>query len=235
MAGGFLGETGPQLHLCDACAGRNRCGHDSGGLADVMQSAPSTNWAKMDKGETGLLLHFALINRRDGLSRTGQGAAGSFSWKDLEGRKLIADHGSQPLAMLLACSPLQRRRLEKDRCHQCRYAGADDRGFSNRGGRFHSPSGPGSAAPRTGWCGWIAVSVGESMPPNAFSSVCASREFIGSAEYRAFVAAFAEAKARVCASTADEIAATQSSFFPGVDERVLASACHCALSAHGEL
>jgi len=34
------------------------------GKVDVVQSAPSASWARMDKGEAGLPLHFALINQR---------------------------------------------------------------------------------------------------------------------------------------------------------------------------
>ena len=45
---------------------------DQGGRADVVHTAPSTNWAKMDLGETGFPLHFVVINRRDGF-REGKG------------------------------------------------------------------------------------------------------------------------------------------------------------------
>jgi NitT/TauT family transport system substrate-binding protein len=72
--------------------------------------------------------------------------------------------------------------------------------------------------------GWTAVSVGESMPPNAFSSLCASREFIGSPAFRAFVNAFAEAKAWVGATPAEEIAARESAHFPGISRAALTSA-----------
>ncbi len=224
MAGGFLEKQGLSYTYATLAPGETAAGMIREGRADVMQSAPSTNWAKMDKGETGFPLHFALINRRDGFFLTGQGAAGSFSWKDLEGRRLIADHGSQPLAMLRYAAHYNGVDWKKIDVIN---AGTPEQmiaAFRTGAGDFIHLQAPAPQLLEQDGVGWIAVSVGESMPPNAFSSVCASREFIGSAEYRAFVAAFAEAKAWVCASTADEIAATQSSFFPGVDERVLASA-----------
>src|SRR5580700_8831652 len=100
MAAGFLEKHGLEHTYATLAPGETAAGMIRQGRADVVQSAPSTNWAKMDRGETGFPLHFALINRRDGFFLTGQGKPDAFTWKDLEGKKLIADHGSQPLAML---------------------------------------------------------------------------------------------------------------------------------------
>jgi NitT/TauT family transport system substrate-binding protein len=72
--------------------------------------------------------------------------------------------------------------------------------------------------------GWTAASVGASMPPNAFSSLCASREFIAGPIFRTFATAFSEAKEWVRNTSAEEIAAKEASFFPGIDEAVLTSA-----------
>ena len=65
-----------------------------------MQSAVSSNWKPMERGESPLPVHFALINRRDGFFLAARSRAASFAWKDLEGKTLLADHGGQPLAML---------------------------------------------------------------------------------------------------------------------------------------
>src|ERR1700722_4726598 len=101
MAAGFLEEHSLEYSYDVLAAGETAAGMIRDGRADVVQSAPSTNWAKMDKGETGFPLHFALINQRDGFFLVGRDLIGeSFNWKDLEGKTLLADHGSQPLAML---------------------------------------------------------------------------------------------------------------------------------------
>jgi NitT/TauT family transport system substrate-binding protein len=224
MAGGFLKKQGLSYTYATLAPGETAAGMIREGRADVMQSAPSTNWAKMDKGETGFPLHFALINRRDGFFLTGQGTARSFTWKDLEGRTLIADHGSQPLAMLryaIHYNGVDWKKIEVIDAGTPEQMTAK---FRAGAGDFIHLQAPAPQLLEKEGAGWIAVSVGESMPPNAFSSLCASREFIDSAEYRAFVAAFAEAKAWVCAAPAEEIAATQASFFPGIDEAVLARA-----------
>lgn len=224
MAGGFLEKHGLSYTYATLAPGETAAGMIREGRADVMQSAPSTNWAKMDKGETGFPLHFALINRRDGFFLTGQGAAGSFTWKDLEGSKLIADHGSQPLAMLRYAAHYNGVDWEKIDVVNAGTPEQMTAAFREGKADFIHLQAPAPQLLEQEGVGWIAVSVGESMPPNAFSSLCASREFIGSVEYRAFAAAFADAKAWVCASSAKEIAVTQASFFPGIDERVLADA-----------
>ncbi len=223
MAGGFLEKQGLTYTYATLAPGETAAGMIKSGRADVMQSAPSTNWAKMDQGETGFPLHFALINRRDGFFLTGQGSAAAFSWKDLEGRRLLADHGSQPLAMLKYAAHYNSVDWTKIDVINAGTPEQMAAAFRTGAADFIHMQAPAPQLLEQDGAGWIAVSVGESMPPNAFSSLCASRDFIGSAEYRAFVAAFAEAKAWVSVSPAEEIAATQSSFFPGIDEQVLAS------------
>src|SRR5579862_2666600 len=88
MAGGFLDEHGLAYTYDTLKPGETAADMIRSGKTDIMQSAPSTNWAKMDKGETGFPLHFALINQRDGffLFRKTE----KFHWKDLEGRTLLA-------------------------------------------------------------------------------------------------------------------------------------------------
>ncbi len=229
MAGGFLERQGVSYTYATLAPGETAAGIIREGRADVMQSAPSTNWARMDQGETGFPLHFALINRRDGFFLTGQGPnsqgkAGPFTWKDLEGKRLLADHGSQPLAMLKYAAHYNG--VDWDRIDVINAGTPEQMTAAFRSGEadFIHLQAPAPQLLEHEGAGWIAVSVGESMPENAFSSLCASREFIGSTEYRAFVTAFAEAKAWVAASPPEKVAATQSSFFPGINERVLAAA-----------
>ena len=45
-------------------------------------------------------MHFALINQRDGFFLAGRRPSPDFAWQKLEGAGVLADHGSQPLAML---------------------------------------------------------------------------------------------------------------------------------------
>lgn len=224
MAAGFLEKHGLEYTYGVLAPGETAAGMIREGRTDIMQSAPSTNWAKMEKGETGFPMHFALINRRDGFFLTGRDRNAAFAWKDLEGRTLIADHGSQPLAMLK---------------YAVRYNGAEWSKISvvnegtpermiaafreGKGDVIHLQA-PAPQLLEEAGVGAIAVSVGASMPPNAFSSLCAAKEFIAGEACRVFINAFAEAKAWVNATPAEEIAAKEAPHFPGVSQAVLTSA-----------
>src|ERR1700733_10642447 len=89
MAAGFLEKHGLEYSYGVLSPGETAAGMIRNDQADVVQTAPSTNWAKMEKGETGFPLHFALINRRDGFFLVGRDQKPSFNWKDLEGKTLI--------------------------------------------------------------------------------------------------------------------------------------------------
>jgi NitT/TauT family transport system substrate-binding protein len=220
MAGGFLEKYGLEFTYAVLAPGETAAGMIRDGKTDVMQSAPSTNWAKMDKGETGFPLHFALINQRDGFFLFGHRLTeDTFNWKDLEGGTLLADHGSQPLAMLR---------------YAIHYNGVDWGNIDvvNAG----SPAEM-TAAFRAGKGDFVhlqapvpelqdqtVASVGASMPPNAFSTLCASREFIVSERCRIFSHAFSKAKEWVRQTSAEEIAAKEAPYFPGIAESALAAA-----------
>ena len=62
------------------------------------------------------------------------------------------------------------------------------------------------------------------MPPNAFSTFCASREFITGETCRTFAKAFSEAKEWIGKTSAEEIAAKEVSYFPGIGESALTAA-----------
>ncbi len=224
MAGGFLKKHGLEYTYAVLAPGETAAGTIREGKADVVQTAPSTNWARMEKGETGFPLHFALINRRDGFFLVARQRGEPFRWKNLEGRTLLADHGSQPLAMLR---------------YAVHYNGAAWRGIDvvNAGtpermveafragqGDFIHLQAPAPQLLEEDGIGWTAVSVGASMPANAFSTLCASREFLAADACRAFAEAFAEAKEWVRTAPAAEIAATEAPSFPGIASAPLEAA-----------
>jgi NitT/TauT family transport system substrate-binding protein len=217
MAAGFLEKHGVEYTYNTLPPGETAAGMIRSGKTDIMQSAPSTNWAKMDKGETGFPLHFALINRRDGFflfRRTPD-----FNWRDLEGKKLLADHGNQPLAMLKYAVKYNGVDWQKITVLNAGAASGMVSAFRAGEGDFVHLQ-----APVLDLNNFPRTSVGASMPPNAFSSLCASREFIAGDACKAFAKAFAEAKAWVQKTAPEEIAAKQASFFPGLDRAFLASA-----------
>lgn len=196
MAAGFLDRHGIDFTYGVLPPGETSASMIAGRRTDIMQSAPSTNWARMEKGETGFPLNFALINRRDGFFLV----PGSLAWKDLAGKRILADHGSQPLTMLRYA--LKYNGVDPERVELVKSGDADYI-------HMQAPEKPG-------------ISLGAATPPNAFSSLCAAREFIGTDVCRAFTKAFAEAKDWVRQTGAGEIAATEASHFPNIPTPALA-------------
>ncbi len=200
MAAGFLERHGLEFTYGVLAPGETAAGMIRNRKTDVMQSAPSTNWAKMDKGETGFPLHFALINQRDGFFLFGREKG--FNWKDLEGKTLLADHGSQPLAMLRYAVHYNSVDWGKITVVNAGSPAEMRAAFRARKGDFVHLQ-----APVPELQDQTVTSVGASMPPNAFSTLCASREFIGGETCRTFAQAFAEAKEWIRRTSAEEIAA----------------------------
>src|SRR5580658_11347226 len=174
MAAGFLDQHRLEYTYGVLAAGETAAGMIRDGRADVVQSAPSTNWTKMEKGETGFPPHFALINQRDGFFLVSRRKHAGFNWRDMEGRTLIADHGSQPLAMLRYA--IHYNSVDWDRI-EIVDAGSPEQmitAFRAGQGYFVHLQAPGPQLLEEERTGWTAVSVGASMPPNAFSTLCAS-------------------------------------------------------------
>jgi NitT/TauT family transport system substrate-binding protein len=72
--------------------------------------------------------------------------------------------------------------------------------------------------------GMVIASVGASMPPVAFSSLCCAREYQKTPQYREFLRVYRQAREWVRTAPAEEVAATESSFFPGISPELLTDA-----------
>ena len=101
VAAGFLADEGLDAAYRGVLPkGRAAAEMLRAGEADVVQAAVSSSWSAMERGEANLPVHFAQINQRDGFFLASRHPEPGFTWKDLEGRTLLADHGGQPLYML---------------------------------------------------------------------------------------------------------------------------------------
>src|SRR5215471_7868994 len=106
ISAGFLKDEGLEPVYFVKPKERNLYEMFGRGEVDIMQAAVSTSWDPLSKGLTDIPRHFAQINQRDGFFIIGRESK-SFSWADLEGAELIADHSQQPLAMLRYALHLQ--------------------------------------------------------------------------------------------------------------------------------
>jgi NitT/TauT family transport system substrate-binding protein len=106
-------------------------------------------------------------------------------------------------------------------------AGAPDRmlaAFRSGSGDYVHLQGPATQQLEHDGQGCVVASVGEAMPPVAFGSLCASRDFVASDTCRAFLRAFRRAKGWAHEAPPEEIADGLASFFPGIHTVALAQA-----------
>lgn len=221
LAGNYLREEGlepsydvvtPALTVADGIRD---------GTVQVAQSAPATNFGFIERGETPPHMHFAQINERDGFFLVGRRPEPDFSWTDLIGKTVVADHFLQPLAMFRYA--LHRQGIDAGRITLIDAGDVEaiDRAFREGQGNYVHLQGPAAQQMEKDRVGHVVAAVGQAIGPVAFSSLCASREWLATDMARAFLRAYRQARQRVIESPAAEIAAMESSFFPTIDREVL--------------
>jgi NitT/TauT family transport system substrate-binding protein len=224
MAGGFLQQEGLEADYAVLQPGQRSREMLARGAVDVMQSAVGSNWGPMEQGETDLPVHFAQINRRDGFFLAARRPDPDFDWTKLEGATLLADHGQQPLLMLRYAAHVQGVDWSKVRLIDAGSVEEMDRAFRGGQGDYIHQQGPAPQQLESDGAGFVVASVGEAMPPVAFSSLLATREFLESSNAPAFLRAYRRSRQWAQQAAPEEIAAREASFFPGIDTRVLAAA-----------
>jgi NitT/TauT family transport system substrate-binding protein len=223
ISGGFLKDEGLDATYFPKPPQRNLYEMFRKGEIQVMQAAVSTSWDPLSKGIRDIPVHFAQINQRDGFFITRRRDAGPFEWKHLEGARLIADHAQQPFAMLKY--GLHQKGLDLNRV-QFIDAGAPDameKAFREGQGDFVHLQGPVPQQLERDGAGKVVAAVGDAVPPVAFSSLMATREFLRTPEADAFKRAYLRALRFVIQSPAREIAETETSFFPGISVEAIAA------------
>lgn len=223
LSGGFLAGEGLEASYATLKPGQRSRTLLGSGEVDVMQSAVGSNWGPMESGLVDLPVHFAQINRRDGFFLAGREPDPDFSWKKLEGRSLIADHGGQPMLMLRYAAHRQGVDWSKIDVVDAGDPAAMDRASREGRGDYVHQQGPAPQQLAHDGVGHVVASVGAAMPAVAFSSLCAMPAFVESERGRAFTRAFRKAREWVRSAPPAEVAATEASYFPDIDESVLAT------------
>ena len=244
IAGGFLARRGIKADYDILAPGQRSSELIRDGAVDVMQSAVSSNWKPMERGESPLPLHFAQINQRDGfflVARERDGthgtatglepdaapepavarepnaarAPGAFDWRQLAGQTVLADHAAQPLVMLRYAARLNGVEwAQVDAVDAGSPAEMVSAFREGRGAYVHLQS-PAAHQLQCEGAGYVVASVGASMPPVAFSSLCCSREFARNENFLWFLEAYSEAREWVRTTPAAEVARTEANFFMG--------------------
>ncbi len=221
ISGGFLADEGLEPTHSIAPPGASAIEALLDGSAHVVQSALSQGLSTLEKGETPATVHFAQINEMDGFFLTGREPDPDFTWDKLNGKKVLVDHGGQPLAMF------------KYACHKAGtdYGGIDavdagngaemDAAFRDGEGDYIHQQGPAPQQLEHDGAGHVVASVGEPIGPCGFSSLAATPAWLETGMAQAFMCAYRKTRAYINEAPAADIAAAEASFFPDIDQGVL--------------
>jgi len=222
VAGGFLKEEGLRPRHSIAPPGRSAIEGLVNGTVHVCQSAPSQGFGPLEKGQAPPAVHFAQINEKDGFFLTARAADPAFDWARLEGKQVLVDHGGQPLAMFkYAC---HRRGLDFASIGALDVPSDQmDRAFRKGEGDYIHQQGPAPQQLEHDGVGHVVASVGEAIGPCAFSSLAATRQWLGTDAAKRFMRAYRKARAWLIATPAVVVAEAEGPFFPDIDRGVLTS------------
>jgi NitT/TauT family transport system substrate-binding protein len=222
IAGGFLTEEGLTPRHSVAPAGKSAIEGVVAGTVHVCQSAPSQGFGPLEKGQPPPAVHFAQINEMDGFFLTGRAAEPGFTWDRLKGKRVLVDHGGQPLAMFrYAC---HKRGLDYATIVAVNVTSERmDEAFRRGDGDYVHQQGPAPQQLEHDRVGHVVASVGQAIGPVAFSSLAATRAWLGTDMARRFMRAYRKARQWLLATPAARVAEAEASFFPEIDRAVLTS------------
>jgi len=224
IAGGFLEDEGLSAAYFQKPPQRSQYEMFRDGEIDVMQAAVSTSWDPLSKGVRDIPVHFAQINQRDGFFLTARPGRGAFDWKQLEGAELLGDHAQQPFAMLKYGLHVKGVDLKRVRFVNAGTPETMENAFREGQGDFVHLQGPAPQELEKDKVGTVVAAIGDAVPPVAFSSLMATREFLKTPEADAFKRAYLRALRFVIQSPAREIADIEAPFFPGASVEAIAAA-----------
>jgi NitT/TauT family transport system substrate-binding protein len=221
ISGGFLKAEGLEAEYSVATPHRSVPDALRKGEAHLAQSAVATSFADLERGEPIDIFHFAQINRLDGFFIAGRQAESDFNWKALEGREILVDHLFQPLAMFRYA--LHKLGVDESRVKIVDAGSVEemDRAFRDGSGDYVHLQGPYPQQLAKDGVGQLLASVGEVVGPLAFSSLCATREWLATDMAKAFMRAYRQACRFVLETPAKEIAALEADFFSSIERSVL--------------
>ncbi|MFQ5764260.1 MAG: ABC transporter substrate-binding protein [Rhodospirillales bacterium] len=221
FAAGFLQDEGLEPSHSISAPGKSAIAALVDGSVHVVQSALSQGLTSLEKGETPPAVHFAQINEKDGFFLAGREADPDFTWDQLKGKKVLVDHGGQPLAMFkYACHKVG---LDYDAIDAVDAGGGADMDAAFRAGQgdYIHQQGPAPQQLEHDGVGHVVASVGEAIGPCGFSSLAATREWLGTDMAKTFMRAYRKTRAYINETPAAEIAAKEANLFPDTDLDVL--------------
>ncbi len=222
MSGGFLKAEGLEPEWSVSPPGKSAIEALEAGTAHVVQTAPSQSFNWLKEGKTPPMMHFAQINEMDGFFITGRKADAGFTWDKLEGAEVVMFKAGQPNAMFrYAC---HKAGIDYDKIIPITPGGAGDidKAFRAGQGQYVQQQGPFPQQLEADGVGHVVAQVGPKIGPNAFSSLAATPAWLKTDMAKAFIRAYRKTRQYMNETPAAEIARAEKSYFPQIDETVLA-------------
>jgi NitT/TauT family transport system substrate-binding protein len=221
FAGGFLEAEGLVAKHSVSAPGKSAIARLADGSIHVGQSAPSQGFAPLEQGKKPPAVHFAQINERDGFFLAGRAPDRAFSWDKLKGKKVVVDHGGQPMAMFkYACF---KKGIDVKELHLID-AGSTEHmiaAFRKGEGDYVHLQGPGPQQLQHDRVGHIVAALADASGTCAFSSLAATREWLATDMAKRFMRAYRKARAWLIATPAGEVAKAEAPYFKDIDPAVL--------------
>ena len=220
-AGGFLAKEGLEPELSIAPPGVSAIEALLDGSAHVVQSAPSQGLSSLEKGEEPAAVHFAQVNEKDGFFLTARQRDPDFAWAKLAGKRVLVDHGGQPMAMFRYACLKQGIDAAAILIEDAGNTGEMDAAFRAGRGDYIHQQGPAPQQLEHDGVGHVVTALGDAIGPCAFSSLATTRDWLGTDMAAAFMRAYRKARQWINTAPAAEIAKVEKSHFPDIDEKVL--------------
>lgn len=221
IKGGYLEKQGLQAIYSLATSTNPIAKNLLAGTIDLAQSAPAVSFADLEQGKQTDIVHFAAINNRDGFYLTARKTAKKFQWSDLEGREVLVDHLFQPYATLRYAMFLKGADFDKIKIIDAGNVAQIDQAFRNGQASFAHQQGPAPQQLEYEGIGNIAIAIGDVIGPLAFSSLCATRQWLQSDMAQAFLYAYEQAMQDTIAMPSKRIANIIHEFLPDIEHSVL--------------
>jgi len=160
------------------------------GGCHVSQSAVAAGFSSLENNAPDDIRHFAQINSRDGFFIASRKPYENFSWNDLIDQTVLVDHFFQPLAMLKYA--LYKKDINFDSLNVIDAGDVNhiDDAFRKGTGDFVHQQGPAPQQLEADGIATVVASVGDVIGPVAFSSLCATKDWLHTDMASAFFNAY---------------------------------------------
>jgi NitT/TauT family transport system substrate-binding protein len=221
IGGGFLAAEGLEADFSIAETPRDVLAGIHDGSVQVAQSAVSANFGALERGKRSPLVHFAQINERDGFMLVGRDPDDAFSWGKLKEKKVIVDHGRQPLAMFKYALYKEGIGFDAIEAVDAGDPEAMEQAFRGGQGDYVHLQGPAAQQLAAQSVGHVVAWPGKSIGPVAFSSLATSRTWLDSPDAETFMRAYRRAREFTIEMDPDEVASVVGRYFNEVDRDAL--------------